>query len=63
MEKFNALFKPIMLAFCFVVFAWLVLVTRYEYFTIDRDCIFRVNRLTSNVQFFHPDQLKWINAN
>jgi hypothetical protein len=49
--------KWIALAFAF---AWLVLVTRHEYFIVESDGLFRVNRLTSNVQYFHPDKLEWV---
>ena len=63
MEKIKENLKLIMCIFCLVVFVWLVQVTRYDYFTMGREGLFRVSRLTSNVQFFHPDQLKWINAN
>jgi hypothetical protein len=61
MEKFNTLFKPIVLAFCIIVFAWLVQVTRYEYnIQVSRPgYAFRADRLTGIIQVYSIEHKSW----
>ena len=60
MEKFNTLFKPIMLVFSIIVFAWLVQVTRYEYnVTVFRASHARIDRLTGKIQTYSFEHKAW----
>jgi hypothetical protein len=60
MEKFNALLKPIILAFCIIIFAWLVQVTRYEYGEMGRGyATYRVDRLTGKIQTYSFGHQAW----
>jgi len=60
MEKFNTLFKPIILVFSIIVFAWLVQVTRYEYIQIPMTTnTTRIDRLTGEVNLYKYETGSW----